>query len=307
MNYKDALEFLEIKTELNLLNLDNLKKQYRKMALKYHPDKNGNTIESNDHFKKINEAYNFLKNEIKDLYPPDDSIEDDLFNENSIYFNVLKNFIKSVMPYGIDIIAKIVNDILLAGRQISLKIFEDLDKDTALSIYQFLSKYRGILHFSNELLDNVRQIVVDKYNNVNFYILNPNINDLLENNFYKLYIDNKFYLVPLWHNECYYDGSGCEIVVICDPELPENIQLDDDNNLYIIKVVSAHNEIPNKILENDVLEIKLGNKILLIPISELYMKSEQYYTFKKQGITKIKNDLYDVGDKSDIIVKILIV
>ena len=35
------------------------------MALQNHPDKNGNTPESNEKFRQINEAYNYLKREIK--------------------------------------------------------------------------------------------------------------------------------------------------------------------------------------------------------------------------------------------------
>ena len=66
MNYKDAFEILEIdlpSVGYNGMSLEYLKKQYRKLALKHHPDKNGNTFESNEHFKKINEAYTYLKNE----------------------------------------------------------------------------------------------------------------------------------------------------------------------------------------------------------------------------------------------------
>ena len=283
------------------------------MALKHHPDKNGNTKESNEKFKKINEAYDYLNKELKEtnLYHDEESDEVSFNNQDKdIYFNVLKNFISSVMKGKYtDIITKIVNDILITGKQLSLKLFEDLDKDTALNIFYFLSKYRSIIHLNNELLDKVRQIVVNKYENVELYILNPSINDLLQNNFYKLYVSNELYLVPLWYNESYYDGSGCEIIVICEPELPREIQLDDDNNLYIEKTINAHTELPNMILHSNEnkIEIKIGNKILLIPLSNLYIKKKQYFTFKNAGISKVKNNLYDVEDKSDIIVKINII
>jgi DnaJ-class molecular chaperone len=310
MNYKDAFDILEIDfidIKYEELTLEYLKKQYKKMALKHHPDKNGNTDESTEHFKKINEAYNYLKRELKNLKPEDFAYEtvDDDMNEQFSYFIVLKNFIKSVFEskYA-DITTKIINEILIAGKQISLKIFEDLDKDTVLIIFNFLSKYRFILHVNNDLLDKVREIVVSKYDNVEIYKLNPSINDLLECNFYKLYIENQLYLVPLWHYETCYDGSGCEIIVICEPELPEGIQIDDDNNLYVETEISVYHDLPDMLIRGCDISINIGDKEFSIPLSNLYLKNEQYYRFKNQGVTKIKSDIYDVKDKSDIIVKI---
>jgi len=308
MDYKKAFEILQIdcvKIKYQDLKLeDYVKKQYKKLALKYHPDKNGNTEESNEKFKEINEAYNYLKQ----LNFYEDQEDED--PNRDMYFNVLKTFISSVMEGKYtDIITKIISDILTAGKQISLKLFEDLDRDTALNIFCFLSKYKLILHLDNDLLDRVREIVVNMYGNVEIYILNPSIIDLLENNFYKLYVSNELYLVPLWHNESYYDGSGCEIIVICEPQLSDEIQLDDDNNLYIEKRINAHTELPNMVLNSNIdkIEIKIGNKIFSIPLSSLYIKKEQYYTFKNKGISKVKHNVYDVEDKSDIIVKIIMI
>ena len=80
--YKDAFEILEIDfthTKYEDLSLEYLKKQYRKLALKNHPDKNGNTHESNEKFQKINEAYHYLKREIKHLNY--DDIDHDISQE----------------------------------------------------------------------------------------------------------------------------------------------------------------------------------------------------------------------------------
>lgn len=314
MNYKEAFKILEIdfiNTKYDEITLEYINKRYRKMALKHHPDKNGNTEESNEHFKKINEAYNYLKREIKILNP--DIIEDENMDYNgdgstdtsSIYLNVLKNFIKSVMEGNyIDIIAKIVNDILIAGKQISLKIFEDLDKDAALNVYIFLSKYKSTLHFSDELLENVKQLVIQKYDNVIIYKLNPSIDDLLYNNFYKLYVDDELYFVPLWHSETYYDGSGCEIIAICEPDLPNNIKIDDDNNLIVDINLYSINELPDMLINNKPILFNIGEKTFSISLSELYIKKEQYYSLKGQGLVNIKKDLYDLSDKSDIIIRI---
>ena len=314
MNYKESFEILEIDLSeigYNDITSEYLKKQYRRLALKNHPDKNGNTPESNEKFQKINEAYHYLKREMKHLNPEDleeesTNSEEDTQN-SSLYFNILRSFMKTVFEgkYN-DILSKIVNDIMIAGKKISAKLFDDLDKDTALNIYTFLSNNRSTLHISEEILDVVREIVVKKYNNVEVYKLNPSINDLLNNNLYKLYVNDDLFLVPLWHNESYFDGSGCEIMVICEPELPNGITIDDENNICVETEISAYHNVHDIIVNDGFISIEIGSKNFNIPLSNLYMKREQYYRIKNAGLSKIKKDIYDVSEKTDIIVKITI-
>ncbi|MBP5779323.1 MAG: DnaJ domain-containing protein [Campylobacter sp.] len=58
----DYYEILEITREANS---DEIKKAYRKLALKYHPDRNQGDKEAEEKFKKINEAYQVLSDENK--------------------------------------------------------------------------------------------------------------------------------------------------------------------------------------------------------------------------------------------------
>jgi hypothetical protein len=206
-----------------------------------------------------------------------------------------------------ELLTKIVNDIITAGKKTSVKLFDNLDKETALNIYYFLSNNRSVLNLNQEVLDVIRGIVVKKYDNVKVYKLNPNINDLINNNLYKLYLHDELYLVPLWHNESYFDGSGCEIMVICEPELPDNIKIDDDNNLIIEQTLNANNELPKMLINNTPLTFNIGDKVHSISLCNLYMKREQIYKIKNQGLSKVKKDIYDVLDKTDIIVKINII
>ena len=207
-----------------------------------------------------------------------------------------------------DIITKIVNDILITGKQISLKLFEGLDKDTALNIFYFLSKYRSVIHLDNDLLDNVRQIVVNKYENVELYILNPSINDLLQNNFYKLYVLNELYLVPLWHNELYFDApDGSEIIVLCQPKLPDKISIDENNNICCELIIKIDDNLLQLIKYNNFVSIEVGEKWFSIPLNKLFLKEEQMFRFKGQGISQIiEKDIYNVSCKSDIIAKIIL-
>jgi len=305
MNYKDAFNILEIdfvNEKYQDITLDYLKKQYRKLALKNHPDKNGNTYESNEKFKRINEAYHYLKKEMKHL-----DFEEDVSNSSSLYYDILNGFIKTVFEGNSDeLLTKAVNDIMSSGKRISVKMFDNLDKDTAFNIYTFLSNNRSILHLSNDILNTIREIVVKKYDNVEVYKLNPTINDLVNNNLYKLYINEQLFLVPLWHNESYFDISGCEIIVICDPELEKGVTIDDDNNICIETTIEGKN-ISELIENNASITIQLGNKSISIPISNIYMKKEQIYRIKGEGLPKDSSNMYDVYEKTDLIVNINII
>jgi hypothetical protein len=98
-----------------------------------------------------------------------------------------------------------------------------------------------------------------------------------------------------------------EIIVLCEPELPEGVKIDDDNNIYIEKTINIQTELPSLILNNESLTIEIGDQHYYILVSELSMKREQYYRIKNRGITKSNDDIYNVSQKADIIVKIILV
>lgn len=319
MDYIKAFEILEINIKYSDLTPKYLKTQYRKLALKYHPDKNGNTLESNEHFKNINDAYHYLNDQLNIYYnnyeyeeksDDDDDDDESSYNSHTQYLNVLKNFIKSVIDIDnreyTDVLTKIINDIIITGKQVSFRIFEGLDKDIILNILVFLSKYKSVLNLNNDLIDYINRLVMDKYKNVEIYKLNPSIHDLMQNNFYKLTVNQELFLVPLWHYQSYFDGSSCEIIAICEPNLPDNMMIDDESNLFIELKINK-NEIMKHIMNETNIDIDIGGKKYIINISNLYMKKEQYYYLKNRGLTKVKNDICDVKEKADIIFKIMII
>ena len=307
MNYKTAFEILEIDMsdkKYSDINLEYLKKQYHKLALQNHPDKNSNSKDSKEKFQAINEAYEYLKREIN-------------FNEkenkttSTVYVDILQSFLSEIFAgkYN-DTFYEIVKKIIV--KKIPNKLFKDLNKEMAFDIYNFLSKYKNILHISQELLDNLIEIVQKKYEDVmEYYKLNPSIDDLLENNVYKLYVNDQLFLVPLWHNELYFESSELnnfkEIIVSCEPELSKNITIDDNNNL-IVKIDFDSNILPNLIINDEKIFFNIGKKEFYVPVNKLYMKKNQYYRIKNEGLSKInENDIYDVSNKSDIIVNITLI
>ena len=311
MDYKKAFEELDINNiNYNEINLEYLKKQYRKQALKFHPDKNGNTYESTQKFQKIKEAYDFLKRELKYLDPNLEDFEDkeeNLFDSSSIYLDILQTFLKSIFDSKytesfLEIIKDIVIDI---KKKISIKLFDKIDKETSFSIYQFLSRYRSIFHLNQETIDEIRELVFKKYEHITIYKLNPSIDDLLNNNIYKLSVDDVLYIVPLWYNELHFENREKEILVLCEPELPNNMIIDEEQNLHV--EIKIEFDAIKKLLENEEpIKTCIGNKVFEIPLNELKIKKKQDYRFKSLGLTKVnEKDIYDVNDRTDVFFKII--
>jgi len=327
MDLQTALNELEIEiTSLTKLDQDYIRKKYHKMALKWHPDKNKDENASNK-FKKINEAYEYLSNElniINDSNTFDPFVSSFDYKDSKMYVNILSTFISSIFPIDsnndnfYNEVINIIKDIVLNYKEITLsylrKIFEHLDKQKAIDIYNLLYKYKDILYIKGEILELVSLIVKEKYKNDTIIILKPLLKDLLDHNIFKLYVEEKLYLVPLWHNELYFDTGneedgkkGSELIVLCQPVLPDELTIDESNNIYVTKEIHI-DEIKNMIFVNKFVSIELGEKCFSIPIANLHMKKEQIYRLKGQGIAKIlENDIYNIKNKSDIIVSIKII
>ena len=300
MDIQKAFEILEINSMD--ISLEKLKKKYHKLALKYHPDKNGNTIESKEKFQKINDAYFYLKSEIENdatnrTNKQDDTSTSNPFNRFS-YANILNMFMENIFKEDasssstIDktMLNNIIHIILNGCTQLSLKLFETMDKERSIEIYTFLSKYKNILYISQDIINSIRDIIVEKYKNDEVYILNPSIDDLLDDNIYKLKIEDSTYFVPLWNSEVYFDGSGCDIIVKCVPELPTNITIDDNNILYVDLEIPFNVDL----FEKENIEFQLGKKIFHINHTKLKLKKKQHHFIPNEGV--LISEIHDFFD-----------
>lgn len=289
-------------TKLTNLSHDYIKKKYHKMALKWHPDKNPNLDQKfvNSKFQEINEAYEYLCKELEN--------ETFISLDSQIYINLLTFFISNIINGNYkELIITILKELILTGKEYSFSSkFDILDKENMLEIYRFLCKYKDILHIKSDIIDFVSSQIKEKYKDNKIYILNPSITDIINNNIYKLYVDDKLYLVPLWHNELYFDNpidKDNDIIVLCLPDLPENIIIDENNNINYELTIDFNKE---DLLFKKYIEFSISNKYFKIPIEKLCIKKEQYYTLKNQGISRlIENDIYNIQYKDDIIVKII--
>ena len=298
MDLEEALHIFEIENVSNL-SQELLKKRYHKLALQNHPDKNGNTPESTQHFQRIQCAYEVLKREISIINNYTELGEEHI-NLNTGYTAILHLFIDGILKgkYN-EFLSNIVKDIVSGCKEISLKLFEDMNKEQSLAVYNFIVKYKTLLRLTDNTLDKVREILLDKYKDMQIYVLNPSINDLFQNNVYKLEIDNKLYFVPLWHSELHFES---DIVVKCNPELPENMEIDEDNNLVITERIP----ITFSLLNEKTRPIKIGNNSVELPLDQLFLRPVQTHVLRKKGISKILDaDIYNIDEKADIIIKII--
>lgn len=326
MNLHRALDELELSLD-NPMDMEYIKKKYHKLALKWHPDKNQNKKDATEKFKKINKAYEYLIDIMSDnseiSNTSSEFVSSSIPKESKIYIDILTTFISSLfVETNKEEIVRIIKEIVsVAACVLTINyiriLFEKIDNQKAIEIYQLLYKYRCILYISDETLEFVSLIIKEKLEeskmndskNNKVFILKPNLKDLIEHNIYKLYVDEELYLVPLWHNELFFDSKdGSEIIVLCQPKLPDELTIDENNNIYYEKCISVEKELLNIIKKDNFVSIEIGEKWFSIPINKLLLKDKQVYTLKKQGISRIlEKDMYDVSCKGDIIVKIMLV
>jgi len=295
MNIQEALIILQLNSIPNMMNL---KRCYHKMALLHHPDKNGNSVESKEFFQKIGEAYEILKREIS-ILDEDDPVVD------TGYSSIVNIFIDGLLQgHYNEVFLTIVKDIVSGAKKISIKLFEHMDKERMVGMFHFLFKYKDLLNIEKEELDSLQQIILEKYKDVQIYVLHPSIEDLFDSKIYMLKQDGFIYYVPLWHSELVFDvpDGGGEMIVKCNPILPDHISIDENNNVLVTWRIS----FAFSLLENEFQSINIGAKNVLIPTDKLLCKKVQNFVFKSQGISKIcEKEMYTDEILSDIIVKVV--
>ena len=302
MKNSDAIKILELNNNEDY-NIEIIKKKYKSLALLYHPDKNLDKG-STEKFQQIKEAYDFLmeKEDFSDdeLLDYENNEEDEKIIDKNSYRYYLYSFLKSILlkdsnNYNI---STIIQNITNKCEDNAIEIIKKLDKQNIIKTYEILKKYAEVLHIGNLFLEKIMNIILEKSRDDECIILNPILEDLFENNLYRLKFRDSLYIIPLWHHELIYDHSGNDILIKCSPILPENIEIDKDNNIIVYESLKL-NEIWNK----DILFITIGERAFEIHREQLLLKKKQIVHLNSMGISKINTiDIYDVSNKSDIII-----
>ena len=295
MEYQTALEVLDFDAHAKI-NMDELKRRYRKLALQYHPDKNGGSDDSKTRFQAINEAYAML--EARLTVPESDPVKNSKYTSHEDYGTLFHLFMESFASSRDFPSVSVVKEIVLSGcKKLSLKLFENMDKDGAVNTLSFLCKYKDILHIDDNTIDAVKRIIAKKYENDQVFILNPTLDDMLQNNLYRLTVRGRMYFVPLWHSEAYFDGDDGEIIVKCLPSLPVNVYIDEANAIHI----DITRKFSVDYFDDRRLAFHIGSSRFEIP--KLHFQKTKTYHLENQGLSHINaHDVCEVDKKSGIYV-----
>lgn len=265
---------------------DLLKRQYRLKALRYHPDKNSSP-DANEQFRLVRDAYEYLSDRNSPM-------------ENLSYVDLLKEFLNAKSP----VIQIIIEKLSHMCEEKAFRFINSIDKLILIDIYKLLTANKEILHIPDIFIEEIRKIIITKTRGDERIILNPSLEDLWNGNVYKLYIDERTYLIPLWHHELVYDNSGCDLYVKCNPILPDNVEIDENNNIIVSLEYNA-----SDLLKNDVININVGGREFSLYPEELRVLKRQQLTRVGIGISRIKpQNIYDISSRGDVIfdVEILI-
>ena len=308
MNYKEACKVLELTDEI--ITNEMIKQQYRKLALKYHPDKNKTADTSQ--FVNIKNAYEYLMKHNQytdDFFTSYEGNEEPPVNENSDYKTLLFSFLKDILlnrenmenikeKWIYMILLKITN----IGNNHLLEFLNIVSVDILIKIYDIINTYREVLHIPEEIIAKIGEILEAKLEKDECIVLNPFIEDLMENNLYKLTEGSQKFIIPLWHHELIYDISGRDLYVRCCPLLPDNITIDEYNNV----IVTLKYNIKD-IWGSPSIDFPIGNKQYSIYMKDISLLKSQRIVLRDCGISKINTkNIYDITKKGDIIVILLL-
>jgi hypothetical protein len=202
-------------------------------------------------------------------------------------------------------------------------MFQTMDKQACLTIYDILSKNQDLFGISREILEELTRIVEEKMGDDLVVRLNPSLLDMLLDRVYILHEYGQVYYIPLWHSGLHFKqpathGDG-EIIVLCDPELPDNVSLDDNNNLFISLDVNIQELFAKQILPvyiND--EIKSRGFIYYLNAADVSLQSHGRQCIPLRnlagggaaGISKCNtntSDIYKVGIRANVYANVRLV
>jgi hypothetical protein len=281
MNTDTARKILELPKGYNEKQL---RKAYLSLSLKYHPDKNAS---DGSMFRKLNEAYVVLDEQTGSSLNP--NISD--MNPSDLW----KEYLYYVFDVDNDTF-RLIQNMLQKTNEITKNIIHKCDHNILLKINSILSKYGSI--FSQSVPEHFD---INEYTDREIITVSPTLEQLLRNDIFCLTHKDSIYYVPSWHRELEFNTFVVQII----PSLPENIHIDDENNVHIF--ITRH---IRDIMDKKDIQIVLGLNVLNIECTKLSFQKTQTIVLRHCGIGNIsyeKQDMFEIQKTMDVIIRLTIV
>lgn len=320
LSLKDARTMLGVSRDFSL---EELNKRFRILALRLHPDKNGNTPEATAAFQELNAAYRLLLPGANDRTNKYSDADADANADIETYSNIFMNFMKSlfrsernprqddadgVNPILLDLLHRIVHDYASGSVNAAL---DSLDPSVLFQLYDTLEQYNAAVSMDARVFEEITRTLREKMQKNNIIVLRPSLKDVLQNNISVLQYEGQTFYVPLWHSELHYrvDDSGKQLIVKCVPVLPDHMSIDANNELRI-DVRADIRELLTR--SSGTLRVPLHEDACVeLRVSDLRIVSRQTVVVRDgihRGISLIcSNDIYDVKKQAPICVHVHLV
>ncbi len=327
MNSRQAYKVLELEPGAPY---ETIRRQYKMLALKYHPDKN-KADDAADKYREIKEAHDVLC--ISKAGPTEDPTGRGWFSKygldkttlgSSTYARTASDFFEMIYndeQFQRRIFHPLLMRVVSSCEEKALAMFRKMENTKARKLYDILILYQDTLHLSADTLAKIHQIIeaptseatlsevtlsevtlseatlseepLDESLVKDIVVLNPNLDDLLDQSVYKLKHDNgQIVFVPLWHRELEYDG----VFVDCVPTLPDNIWLDELNNIHV-KCGFKVGDLWGK----DLVDIQVGDRTYNLDVGLLRLVSWQTVRIDGLGIpVPNEADIFNVSRLSSV-------
>lgn len=252
---EDAIQIFELDiNDIESLDSKQLKKMYMKKVIKLHPDKGGN----HDDFIKLQTAYEYLQCGLEEHKPSD--------------FDMLcESFVNFMSCQDHDKKCDIHKNMIELFNNISNDWYNKLDP-----------QYKAIFKMILEQFSKFTQ----KTNKIKMFNIFVSFDEVYKDNIYKLYYNDKLFLVPLWYKECFFDYDDIELQIKIFIDLPENVNIDNNNNIHIYSKLKLLD-----ILNKEELYFYINDTKFSLNRGNLYLNHKQTHELQNSGICHISQEM----------------
>jgi len=288
---KEAYRILELQDGRSYTESE-IRKQYKILALQYHPDKNSEPG-ATERFREIADAMQYL-------------CDSHAGSPNESYRDIMRTFMDEILQEGV-LNTILQNMIHLCENEVldkAMEFMRRINKDILIQMRKIIELYRPIFHLSDIFIESLDEIIRERLEGDERIIFHPTLEDLFGDLLYKYTaVSGKVFCVPLWHHSLVYDNSGADLYIECFPILPENMWIDEYNQLHVELSYRL-----SDIWRKEFIEVAISDRIFYVPLSRLYMIPNQVYHIKGCGISAIDTiQIYNVSRRMDIILYLTIV